>query len=151
MGSTIRGLHDGMAAGAIAALIQTLIIWALYRVGIIFLIGVPLDFPLSTALIYQRVVWGGLWGMCFMLPLLKNSAQWKRGLVIGLLPAAASLFWFNPFLKGQGMLGLNLGPMMPVIVVAFNLLWGYLAGVWFGHSTPAGELPQTGSAAARET
>ena len=139
MRSTIQGLNHCMAAGAIAALIQSLIIWAVSQVGIFILIGVPLVFPLTTDWIYQRVVWGGLWGLFFMLPILKGAPHWKRGLAIGLLPAAASLFWFNPILKGTGFFGLELGAMMPVIIIVFNLFWGYLAGVWFGHSMAADE------------
>ena len=130
MSTRLQGINNCLAAGAIAGLVTTILIWLVGRLGIFAIIGVPLAPDLSNIWIYQRMVWGGLWGFQFLIPVMRGMPHWKRGLVFGTIPALASLFFFLPFKDGQGMLGLEMGPLMPVVVIVFNLLWGYLAGRW---------------------
>jgi hypothetical protein len=128
MQNRIAGVFQVFAAGAIAGLIQTFIIWLTGQIGLFVLLGIPVSFGFNIAWFYQRISWGGLWGLLFLIPLLSAAPQWKRGLVFGLFPALASLFFFLPFKDGQGFLGLALGAMMPIVVVLFNVLWGAIAG-----------------------
>lgn len=130
----IRRINHALASGAVAALIQSLIVSALGNVGLFVLMGVPLLVPLSNVWLYRRLVWGALWGLLFLLPLMRGLPYWQRGLVYGLAPAAATLLFFLPFKDDQGWLGLELGPAMPVIVIAANVFWGFLAGTWMGQS-----------------
>ena len=116
-------------------LATTLAIWAVSQTGIFVLLGTPLVFTLSSGWIYQRMVWGGLWGLLFAIPLFGQWSQKKRGLLFSAAPAFASLVFFLPFKDNQGMLGLELGPMMPVLVILFSVLWGYLAGFWLDYSS----------------
>ncbi len=125
----------GFASGALAAVVQGLLIVLCSALGLFLVLGVPLEIEGSRFWFYQRIVWGGLWGLLFAVPLLDAWPQWRRGLVIAVLPAAATFFWFLPFQDQQGWLGLKLGPMMPVIVLFFALLWGAIAGWWVGHAT----------------
>ena len=78
-------------AGALAGLITTVLIWIVGQVGIFVLVGVPFAPPLTAAWIYTRVVWGGMWGLLFLLPLLPAWRWRMRGLLYGLVPSAATL------------------------------------------------------------
>jgi hypothetical protein len=70
----------------------------------------------------------------FLTPLLRRWPGWRRGLIFGLAPGAATLLLFNPLKDQIGLFGLALGPMMPVVVIVFTLLWGAIAGVWLDWS-----------------
>src|SRR3546814_9004764 len=49
----------------------------------------------SKAFIYKQVVWGGIWGLLFVLPLLRPF-WWARGLIVGGLATLAAIFVFQP-------------------------------------------------------
>lgn len=127
---------EGFGAGAIAGVCQSLILWVFIQTGAPLFLGLMLAQPLTRHWLYQRAVWGGFWGLLFVLPLLRGQPGWQRGLVLGLAPAAGSLLYFLPYQDGHGFLGLNLGAGMPVIVVAFGLLWGLLAAFFYGRTQP---------------
>ena len=132
----VGNLLQVFGAGAIGGLLQTLLIWVVGQLGLFALLQLPLKFELHPAWFYQRIAWGGLWGLLFLIPLLKSVPHWKRGLVFGIVPALASLFLFLPFKDGHGYLGLNLGVMMPVVVVAFGLIWGMIVGTLLDRTQP---------------
>ena len=123
-------------AGAIAGFLQTILIWLVGQFGMFALLQLPLKFELNLVWFYQRITWGGLWGLVFLIPLLRSVPQWKRGLVFGILPALLSLFVFLPFKDGHGYMGLNLGVMMPIVVVGFGLIWGMIAGSLLDRTQP---------------
>ncbi len=75
----------------------------------------------SKAFIYKQVTWGGIWGLPFVLPLLRPM-WWLRGLIVGALASLAALFIFMPQL-----------PPVPTIVLVFVLnavFWGVPAAFW---------------------
>ena len=130
MGSRIALAHSAVVAGALAALVTSVLIWAVSQSGILTLVNVPLDQPLTSSWIYKRMVWGGIWSLLFLLPWFSGRPQRQRGMIWGLVPSAATLLFFNPFWDRLGILGLAWGWGWPVVVILFNVLWGYLAGVW---------------------
>lgn len=132
----VGNLLQVFAAGAIGGFLQTLLIWVVGVLGLFTLFQLPLKFELNLAWFYQRITWGGLWGLLFLIPLLQSVPHWKRGLIFGIFPALASLLIFLPFKDGHGYLGLNLGVMMPVVVVAFGLIWGMIAGSLLDRTQP---------------
>ena len=97
--------------------------------------------PLTPAFLYPRLVWGGLWGFLFLIPL----ARWSfpvRGLFFSLGPTLAQLFVVFPHAQ-KGVLGLQLGSLTPLLVVFYNAIWGYGAGWWLnwaGISRRAGSI-----------
>lgn len=128
MQNGVARAYQAFAAGAIAGFLQTFIIWVAGKVGLFVVLGIGVSFEFHLAWFYQRITWGGLWGFLFLVPMVVAWPQWKRGLLVGVVPAVASLFFFLPFKDGQGMLGLALGVMMPIVVILFDLLWGVIAG-----------------------
>jgi len=69
--------------------------------------------------LYSRVVWGGLFGLLFLLPLLPGRPL-AKGLLLSLAPSIARLTVFAP----AGGIG---GPVAAAMVFVFNAVWGVTA------------------------
>ncbi|HEX7927974.1 MAG TPA: hypothetical protein VF678_10305 [bacterium] len=123
------------AAGAVGAIVQTLIIVGLSEMSVFQLIGLPFKIPFTLPYLYQRISWGGLWGLLFLIPFLPNAANTTRGLIFAAGPALASLLFFLPFHDDMGWFGLKMGWGWPVVVVIFALVWGYAAGNWLDRAS----------------
>jgi len=123
-----RQLSLVFAAGAVGALANSVAVWAAGASGLTHAIGVRIAPELSPAWLYPRVVWGGLWGLLFLLPL--ASQRWvAQGLALGLFPTLAQLFVFFPR-AGVDALGTKLGALTPLVVIAANAIWGLAASAW---------------------
>ncbi|MCB2228521.1 MAG: hypothetical protein KQH53_17705 [Desulfarculaceae bacterium] len=122
-------LSNGFAAGALGGLANALAVWLLGAAGVTAMLGVGIAPALSQGMIYQRMVWGGIWGIAFLLPLLRGSLFW-RGLVISLGPTLVQLLVVFPYQADKGMWGLELGALTPALVVLFNAIWGWVAAAW---------------------
>ncbi len=116
------------AAGSIGALANSLTVWFFGHHGITRAIGVSMAPALSPEWLYPRIVWGGLWGLLFILPFL-NSRLFAKGCVLSLFPTAFQLFYVFPFLAHKGIAGLKLGLYTPVCVLFFNWVWGMTAAL----------------------
>jgi hypothetical protein len=113
------------ASGAFGALVNSLVVWVAGQYGLTARIGLAIAPALTASWLYPRLVWGGLWGFLFLLPL--RRSWWLRGLVVSLAPSAFQLLYIFPHVTGQGLLGLRLGAPMPVFVLAANAVWGLAA------------------------
>jgi len=116
------------AAGCIGALVNSIAVWMSGDLGFTGQLGVSLAPALTPRWLYPRIVWGGIWGFLFLLPMLRSRTV-LRGSVISLFPSAAQLFYFFPFEAHKGLAGLELGLLTPVFVLFFNLVWGVVASV----------------------
>jgi hypothetical protein len=116
------------AAGCVGALVNSLTVWFFGHQGITRLIGVSISPAFSPEWLYPRIVWGGLWGLLFILPML-NSRMIAKGSVLSLFPTAFQLFVVFPFMAHKGIAGLKLGLYTPAIVLFFNWVWGVAAAV----------------------
>ena len=119
-----RQLTLGFGAGAFGALILALVSAALNALKVQELIGLP---PPPTPdsylpLFYRLVVWGGIWGLLLVVPIM-NRAWWLKGIIIGALATLAILFFFNPAVMTP--------PMRFVYVLVLNSIWGLAAGAWW--------------------
>lgn len=121
-----RNAALAFSAGALGGLANGLLLWLLGAAGITAALGVAVAPEITPAWLYPRLVWGGLWGGLLLLPLLSRSPV-RRGLVFGCAPALVQLFIVFPYKLGQGMGGLALGEMTPLLVVVVNLAWGIVA------------------------
>ncbi len=111
------------AAGCMGALANSLAVWFFGTAGITGAAGVSISPTLSPSWLYPRIVWGGLWGVLFLMPML-NTRIYSKGALLSLFPSAVQLFVIFPFKSHKGMAGLELGLLTPVFVLLFNWIWG---------------------------
>ncbi|MDQ6956074.1 MAG: hypothetical protein Q9M21_02645 [Mariprofundaceae bacterium] len=111
------------AAGCLGALANSLAVWLFGHYGITSSMGVAIAPSLSAHWLYPRIVWGGLWGLLFVLPMLQSRLLLK-GAALSLFPTAVQLFVVFPIMAHKGVAGLDLGLLTPLFVLFFNLVWG---------------------------
>lgn len=142
MDLTMKNLSLVFVAGCWGALLNGLAVWAFGALGIAPALGVHIAPPLTPAFLYAKLVWGGLWGFLFLIPLSRWSLP-ARGLLFSLAPTLVQLFVVFPVMAHKGVLGLQLGYLTPLLVVFYNAIWGYGAGWWLnwaGVSRRAGSI-----------
>ena len=116
------------AAGCLGGLANSLVVWQFGSLGISASLGVNIAPNLSAAWLYPRIVWGGIWGLVFLLPMYASKPMMK-GAILSLLPSAIQLFVVFPFKAHQGMGGVELGLLTPALVLFFNWVWGVVTAV----------------------
>jgi hypothetical protein len=116
------------AAGCVGALASSITIWAFGHYGITKALGVSIAPALSSSWLYPRIVWGGIWGLLFILPMF-DSKLLRKGSILSLFPTAVQLFVIFPFKAGKGMAGLELGTFTPLMVLFFNWVWGITTAI----------------------
>lgn len=116
------------AAGCLGALANSLAVWFFGDHGITGSLGVLIKPALTPAWLYPRIVWGGLWGLLFVFPIM-NSKAFLKGVFISIFPTLFQLLVVFPYMAKKGFFGLSLGTLTPALVVFFNLLWGITASV----------------------
>ena len=124
----MRKLMILFAAGCLGGLANSVVVWMLGRAGIPQAVGVSIAPAWTPAWLYPRVVWGGLWGFSFLLPLASSKPMFK-GIWLSLLPSVVMLFVVFPLQTPHGVLGLKLGVLTPVFVLFYNWVWG-IATAW---------------------
>jgi len=124
-----RTLALAFSAGALGGLVNSLSVWLAVKYGLTAALGVSIAAPLTPAWIYPRIVWGGIWGLLFVVPLWERNF-FLRGLFFSIGPTLVQLFVIFPFRLGKGMMGLDLGVWTPAFVILFNAIWGWTAALW---------------------
>ena len=117
------------AAGCLGGLANSLAVWLFGAYGVTKTLGVRIAPDLSPAWLYPRLVWGGIWGLVFLLPVFRSSVL-KRGLLLSLGPTIIQLFVVFPYKADQGMMGMGLGALTPLLVFVFNAIWGITVAIW---------------------
>ncbi|MBQ0834373.1 hypothetical protein [Marinobacter sp.] len=117
------------AAGCLGGLATVLTLWLFGILGISGALGVGLAPPLTPPMIYSFMIWGGIWGFAFLLPL-GSLNMFARGLLLSLGPTIVQLLVVFPMKMGVGVLGLDLGTLTPLLVLIFNGVWGLVAAWW---------------------
>ncbi len=130
----IRKISAAFTGGAIGGFVDSFNIWFMGKVGISDLIGLSMKPEFSAPWLYQRMVWGGIWMLLLLLPLLKKKVV-LRGCLFSLLPSAMMLFMVLPEM-GKGMLGLGFGTVTPLVVIGLNCIYGIVAAQWYRKGTP---------------
>lgn len=127
-----RKLSGVFTGGAVGALIDSINVWLLSHFGILAMVGISMRVEFSGTWLYPRLIWGGIWALLLLLPVLKTRVA-LRGILMSLFPSAMMLFKVLPGM-GKGMLGLELGLLMPVMVVTLNFIYGMVAAFWYKNS-----------------
>ena len=117
------------AAGCLGGLVNSLAVWFFGELGITQALGVKIAPTLSAAWLYPRIVWGGLWGFLFLIPM-KKSRFIYEGLIFSLGPTIVQLFVIFPIKAKKGIMGLELGTLTPLFVIFYNAVWGATTELW---------------------
>jgi hypothetical protein len=127
----LRRFAGPYAAGALAALMTSLVVWVAVRakLGAIFDVELGKLFPgtLDPHMLGWRVLEGSLFALALPLARGRGLTPIRAGLAVSLLPTLDALFLELPR-SGYGMLGVRLGALTPVVVLAANALWGWFLG-----------------------
>ena len=129
MNNSAKKLSSVFAAGCLGGLLNSLAVWIFGVIGITPALGVKIAPLLSASWLYPRLVWGGIWGLLFLLPLMQERFLY-RGLIFSLGPTIVQLFIVFPLKAGKGVMGMDLGLLTPLFVFVFNAIWGLTAAIW---------------------
>lgn len=124
------------AAGCLGGLATVLTLWLFGVAGLSGALGVNLAPPLTPPMIYSFMIWGGIWGFLFLLPLGKLGLI-PRALLLSLGPSIVQCFVVFPMKLHAGVLGQQLGMLTPLLVLIFNAVWGLVTVWWLSRQTPA--------------
>jgi hypothetical protein len=83
--------------------------------------------PLPEAA-YRPLVWGGIFGLLLVIPLL-NRWWWLKGILLGLAPVIAQLLYFNPALKDAPAGRIAYSVLIHVIFGLGAALWWRIVSV----------------------
>ena len=121
----IRRLCAAYVAGAVAALLSSIALWAVGRAGLPHAVGVDLTPMLSWDWLGPRMLAGSLYALLY--PLLRRAGlgTLRAALSVSLLASAVELLWLMPQ-AGAGLMGASLGSLAFAVVLAANALWGIL-------------------------
>ena len=117
------------AAGCLGGLANSLAVWIFGDLGINAAFGVKIAPVLTPQWLYPRIVWGGIWGFLFLLPLMRSRIL-SRGIIFSLGPTLVQLFVVFSLKAGKGYMGLDLGTLTPLFVFIFNAIWGIATAIW---------------------
>ena len=131
--NTMTRLSAVFAGGALGGLTNAFAVWLFGRYGLAAALGVSIAPPFTPPWLYHRLVWGGIWGFAFLLPLFKRH-WFAKGLVISFGPTLVQLLVVFPDQAHKGMLGLDLGLLTPLLVFFYNAVWGWTAAFWIKSS-----------------
>ena len=116
------------AAGCLGALANSITVWLFGKFGITSSFGVSIAPSLTPEWLYPRLVWGGIWGLLFILSIFQSKLLVK-GTILSLFPTAVQLFVVFPIKAHKGIAGIELGLFTPVLVIFFNWVWGVTTAI----------------------
>jgi len=123
MNGWLRKMSLCFSAGCIGGLVNSLVVWLAGYGGLTAAFGVGIAPALTLDWLYPRIVWGGLWGLLFLVSVLANSPI-RRGLLLSMGPTFVQLFIIFPMVASKSLFGLQLGLLTPLLVSLFNAVWG---------------------------
>jgi hypothetical protein len=91
----LRKISCAYTGGALGALVDSVNIWFLGKIGLTSLLGIGLQPGFTMSWLYPRLVWGGIWALLLLLPFLQTRL-FLRGMLFSLLPSAMMLFMVSP-------------------------------------------------------
>jgi hypothetical protein len=115
-------------AGCLGALANSIAVWLFGYFHITSSFGVSIAPLLTPGWLYPRIVWGGIWGLLFILPMLQSKLLLK-GTVLSLFPTAVQLLVVFPLKAHKGIAGIDLGLFTPLFVLFFNWVWGIVTAL----------------------
>lgn len=115
----LKRLSLAFAAGALGAVV----LYAVVRIGVAAgLMGSGGGRFTSLGFLYKQMVWGGIWGFAFLIPLLVGK-WWARGLLVGLAASLVAMFVFMPSPPRDVRI-------IGTVLVLNMVFWGLAAAYW---------------------
>jgi len=127
MGSLLRSSALAYSAGTLGGIANYLFGVLLATTGILAALKINLPAGPMPAALYNKMVWGGIWGALLFLPISGNL--FVRGFWLGLAPTLVAGLVVLPSKLGKGYFAVDISPLMPVVVILFNWVWGIVT-VW---------------------
>ena len=115
-------------AGALGGLVNSLVLWLFANARVLSQLDIRIVPGAMPEWLYPRIVWGGIWGLLFLIPILKSKPIFQA-LLYSLGPTLVQLLVIFPE-AGNGMFGLKLGNLTPLAVVFFNIVWAVTTVAW---------------------
>lgn len=94
------------AAASLGGLAVVHSAWILGHIGVADLLGMAIKPKLEPAWVYRAMVWGGLWGLIFLLPI-EIEPLWLKGALLTLAPILAAFVYFIPMRGGRAIFALD--------------------------------------------
>jgi hypothetical protein len=120
MNKLTRNILLVFSAGCAGGLANSIVVWVFGLLDITTSLGVNIAPTLTPAWLYPRIVWGGIWGFLFLIPLLHHN-HLLRGAFFSLGPTIVQLFIVFPLKAHKGVMGLDLGILTPLFVLFFSM------------------------------
>lgn len=117
-----------LAAGAMGALVNSVAVWLGGVSGFNAFVSFKMAPALTWAWLCPRLLYGGLWGLLFLPPLLPRR-PWAKALLLSLAPTAYMLLKVFPDMNA-GLFGLARGPGAPWMVLVYNAIWALSAAAF---------------------
>ena len=108
------------SGGALGGFIEILTYYTFSLAGITAKFGMPGVTVWKPEMVYRPVVWGGLWGITFLIPFL-DDLYILKGIVFSLLPTLAAWFIFIPSKTPANM---RPGLKGLLLILILNAIWG---------------------------
>jgi hypothetical protein len=123
----IRNISLAFMAGCIGGLIFALLLGLSNLVGLSNLLGVGFKARLTPLWIYTNIVYGGIWGLLFLIPWL---SKWPllKGFLFSLIPTLLIFFLLMPLLSG--FFNTHFSQQTYWFIFVVNAIAGICAGVW---------------------
>lgn len=133
MNGFLRRISLVFAAGAAGGLATSIALWATSSSQITLGFKFSIGPSLTVASLYPGVVWGGIWGALFLIPV--SNLRWlSKGLLFSLAPTIVHFVGKIPIETPAGVLGHSLGTQTLVAVIFFNAIWGVAAALWLSRT-----------------
>jgi hypothetical protein len=123
----VRNIVAALLAGAFGGWVNGIALWLLGQLGVNQALGFAMAPPMTWSFLLPRLLYGGLWGLLFLIPFWPGR-PYAKGALLSLAPTTYMLFKVLPVNLDQGVLGLGLGPGTPFMVLFYNVIWGIAAG-----------------------
>lgn len=137
MNALLKTVSLCFAAGAAGGLANAVFVWGMGAAGGSAMMGVSIAPAWTPPWLYNRLVWGGVWGLTLAVPLFTGSVV-ARGILFSLAPTGVQLLVVFPNMLHKGLYGLDLGQLTPVFVLAANAVWGIAAAWWLSRVQEGG-------------
>ncbi len=129
-------INQVVMGGFIAGFFNGILRIFLLKIDLFSWLGATVAMPADVASwLTRQSVWGAIWGMLFMLPIVKYRSNAYRGLLMGVAPLLYLCLWDWPTKDGLGYFGLAQGYALPLVhIVLVPVAWGMVAGAWLDFS-----------------